>query len=75
MIRDLLLHLCLVFGPGVSALAQDFDDDFFTTLVPIEGLVNLGVGALVNLLLDLKAIVNNHGFSAQRLHRWWSQRS
>ena len=69
MILDLLLHLCLVFGPGVSALAQDFDDDFFATLVPVEGLVDLGVGTLVNLLLNLKAIVNNHGFSVQRLHR------
>ena len=58
VIFNLLLHLLLICGLHVGLRSQNLEYDLLATLVPVLSQVNLGIGPLVNLLLDLEALIN-----------------
>ena len=60
VILNLSLHLHLVLRLFETAWAQDLEDDVPASLVPVLGQVDFSIGALINLLLNLVALINHH---------------
>ena len=69
MILNLSLHLHLILRLFETAWAQDLEHDLLTALVPVLGEVDLGVGALINLLLNFESCVNHHSLGLDHWSR------
>lgn len=66
MIIDLFLDLSLIGLLNVGARSQDFQHDLLAALIPVLGQVDFGVGALIDLFLDLISLVNHDSFVSGR---------
>lgn len=72
VIVDLLLHLGFVSGLFIRSRPQNFKDNIRALHVPVLSKIDLGVGTLIDLLFDFKALVNHDSLAPGRawVHRY-----